>query len=199
MVFAAFPRSGVPPRFESYDEYAEVVGQLEKTGCIADYTHIWWDIRLHPRLGTIEVRICDAVTRLEHVVALVAYCQALVKLFAERFERGEEIPSYHRILTTENKWLAGRYGLEAPLMDLATGRRNRVPVAQLIRRTLKEIEPHARELGSERELEGIGEILARGNGADRQRRVFNANRDVAEVVREIADQTERVEAPPVAA
>ena len=75
-------------------------------------------------------------------------------------------------------------------MDLATGRRNRVPVAQLIRRTLKEIEPHARELGSDRELEGIREILAHGNGADRQRRVFNANRDIVEVVREIADATE---------
>jgi carboxylate-amine ligase len=190
MVFAAFPRSGPPPRFKDYKEYAEVVGQLEKTGCIPDYTHIWWDIRLHPRLGTIEIRICDAVTRLENVVALVAYCQALVKLLAERFERGEEIPSYHRILTTENKWLAGRYGLEAPLMDLATGRRNRVPIIQLIRRTLKQIEPHARELGSERELEGIEEILRNGNGADRQLRVFNANRDIVEVVSEIADATE---------
>ena len=165
MVFAAFPRSGPPPRFKDYNDYAEVVGQLEKTGCIADYTHIWWDIRLHPRLGTIEIRICDAITRLEDVVALVAYCQALVKLLSERFERGEEIPSYHRILTTENKWLAGRYGLEAPLMDLATGRRNRIQMTQLIRRTLKEIEPHARELGSERELEGIEAILAQ-----RQRR-----------------------------
>src|SRR6266550_888087 len=65
MVFAAFPRSGPPPRFRNYADYAELVGQLERTGCIADYTHIWWDIRLHPRLGTIEVRICDAVTRLE--------------------------------------------------------------------------------------------------------------------------------------
>ena len=190
MVFAAFPRSGPPPRFKDYKEYAEVVGQLEKTGCIPDYTHIWWDIRLHPRLGTIEIRICDAVTRLENVVALVAYCQALVKLLAERFERGEEIPSYHRILTTENKWLAGRYGLEAPLMDLATGRRNRIPIIQLIRRTLKEIEPHARELGSEQELEGIEEILRKGNGADRQLRVFNANRDIVEVVSEIAKATE---------
>jgi glutamate---cysteine ligase / carboxylate-amine ligase len=190
MVFAAFPRSGPPPRFENYADYAEVVGQLEKTGCIADYTHIWWDIRLHPRLGTIEIRICDAVTRLEHVVSLVAYCQALVKHFSERFDRGEPIPSYHRILTTENKWLAGRYGLEAPLIDLATGRRNRVPVAQLIRRTLKQLEPHARELGSERELEGIHDILQNGNGADRQLRVFNANRDIVEVVSEIADATE---------
>src|SRR5881296_3507882 len=80
MVFAAFPRSGPPPRFRDYADYAEVVGQLERTGCIADYTHIWWDIRLHPRLGTIEIRICDAVTRLEDVVAITAFFQALVKL-----------------------------------------------------------------------------------------------------------------------
>jgi carboxylate-amine ligase len=195
MVFSAFPRSGPPPRFRDYADYAEVVGQLERTGCIADYTHIWWDIRLHPRLGTIEIRICDAVTRLEDVVALTAYCQALVKHYCDQHDRGEEIPSYHRILTTENKWLAARYGLEAPVMDLATGRRNRVSVAQLVRRTLRAIEPHARELGSERELEGIEEILRRGNSADGQLRVFNANRDITEVVREIADATEVAAVP----
>jgi glutamate---cysteine ligase / carboxylate-amine ligase len=199
IVFAAFPRSGPPPRFRDYADYAEVVGQLEKTGCIGDYTHIWWDIRLHPRLGTVEIRICDAVTRVEDAVALAAFCQALVKLYCERYESGKEIPSYHRILTSENKWLAARYGLEAPVMDLATGRRNRVPVAQLIRRTLRDVEPHARELGSERELEGVRDILARGNGADRQRRTFNANRDIVEVVREIADATEAAAAAAAAA
>jgi len=190
MVFAAFPRSGPPPRFRDYEDYAEVVGQLERTGCIADYTHIWWDIRPHPRLGTIEMRVCDAVTRLEDVVAITAFFQAIVKMYCELYESGREIPSWHRILTAENKWLAARYGLEAPVMDLATGRRNRVPVAQLIRRTLRDIEPHARELGSERELDGVREILARGNGADRQLRVWNANRDIVEVVREIALATE---------
>lgn len=195
MIFSAFPRSGPPPRFRDYDDYAEVVGQLERTGCIADYTHIWWDIRPHPRLGTIEIRICDAVTRIEDAVALAAYCQALVKRLCERFEAGEEIPSYHRILTSENKWLAARYGLEAPIMDLATGRRNRISVAQLVRRTLREIEPHARELGSERELEGITAILDRGNSAERQLRIFNANRDIVEVAEEIAIATESLPAP----
>jgi carboxylate-amine ligase len=194
MVFAAFPRSGLPPRFRDYADYAEVVGQLERTGCIADYTHIWWDIRLHPRLGTVEVRVCDAVTRMQDAVAVAAFCQALVKHYSEQFDRGQEIPSYHRILTAENKWLAARYGLEAPVIDLATGRRNRVPVAQIVRRTLRDLAPHARELGSERELEGIREILAHGNGADRQLRVHNANRDIVEVVREIADATEVVAA-----
>ncbi len=192
MVFAAFPRSGPPPRFRDYNDYAEVVGQLERTGCIADYTHIWWDIRLHPRLGTVEIRVCDAVTRLEDAVSIAAFCQSLVKHYSEAYDRGDEIPSYHRILTTENKWLAARYGLEAPVMDLATGRRNRVPVAQLVRRTLRDLEPHARELGCERELEGIRDILARGNGSDRQLRIYNANRDIVEVVRELADATEAI-------
>jgi carboxylate-amine ligase len=82
MVFAAFPRSGPPPRFRDYADYAEVVGQLERTGCIADYTHNWWDIRQQPRLGTIEIRICDAVTQLEDVVAIAALCQALFKHYS---------------------------------------------------------------------------------------------------------------------
>ena len=198
MVFAAFPRSGPPPRFVDYADYAEVVGQLERTGCIADYTHIWWDIRLHPRLGTIEIRICDAVTQLEDVVAITAYCQALVKYYSERFDAGDEVLSFHRILTTENKWLAARYGLEAPVMDLVTGRRNRMSVAQVVRRTLKLIAPHAKELGSEAKLAGIEQILRRGNGADRQLRVFNANRDIVEVTREIAQLTE-ISAVPVTA
>jgi carboxylate-amine ligase len=194
-IFAAFPRSGPPPRFRDYEDYAEVIGWLEHTGCIADYTHIWWDIRPHPRLGTVEIRICDSVTRVEDAVAIAAFCQALVKYYCELYEEQGEVPSYHRILTTENKWLSVRYGLEAPIMDLGTGRRNRVAIAQLVRRRLKELEPHARELGSDRELEGIMEILRRGNGADRQLRVYNANKDIVEVAREIADATEAAAKP----
>ena len=75
-------------------------------------------------------------------------------------------------------------------MDLETESRNRVPLAQLVRRRLKQIEPHARELGSEDALALVKEILSGGNGADRQLRVYNANRDITEVVREIADATE---------
>ena len=190
MVFSAFPRSGVPPRLESYEQLSELVGQLERTGCIADYTHIWWDIRPHPRLGTVELRICDAITRVEDVVALTAYYQSLVKMLSEHVESVGTPPSFHRILTTENKWLAARHGLQAPVMDLVTGRRNRVPIAQLIRRTLRDLEPHARELGCERELGGVAEILARGNGAEAQLRVWNANRDIAEVVEDLAVATE---------
>jgi carboxylate-amine ligase len=91
------------------------------------------------------------------------------------------------MLTTENKWLAARHGLDAPLIDLATGSTERVPVRELVRRTLAGLTPHARELGAERELEAIEAILARGNGADEQLRTWAATRDLGAVVAEFAD------------
>ena len=190
MIFSALPRTGMPPRLQSYEEYAEIVGELEASGCIPDYTRIWWDVRPHPRLGTVELRICDAVTRVEDAVALAAYFQALVKLLCEQVESGARARSFHRILTTENKWLAARHGLRAELIDLARGHGRRIPVSELIRRTLRELEPHARELRSERELEGIAEILARGNGADAQLRLWEAGANPAAIVRELADASE---------
>ena len=187
MVFSAFPRSGPPPRFNDYADYAAVVGQLERSGCIADYTHIWWDIRLHPRLGTIEIRICDAVTRVEDAVAIAAYCQALVKQLCERHEAGEEIPSYHRILTSENKWLAARYGLEAPVMDLAGASRIRIPVARIDQSD----GPRASAARARARLRARARgrprrSSAAGTSSDRQLRIYNANHDIVEVAREIA-------------
>ena len=190
MIFSAFPRSGVPPRFSSYADYAELIGQMERTGAIADYTHIWWDLRVHAKLGTVELRICDAVTSLDDVVAIAAYYQALVKHYCEQYDAGVKLDGHHRILTVENKFLAARYGLEARAMDLATGASERVSLSELVRRTYAAVEPHARELGSDGELEGILEILSRGNGADRQLRIWNANRDIVEVVRDLAKTTE---------
>ena len=196
MVFSAFPRSGPPPRFRDYADYAEVVGQLERSGCIADYTHIWWDIRLHPRLGTVEMRICDAVTRVEDAVAIAAYCQALVKQLSESYEAGEEIPSYHRILTSENKWLAARYGLEAPVMDLGTGPQE--PRADRPDRPAdagRDRAARARARLGARARGDLARSSRRGSSADRQLRIYNANRDIVEVAREIAEATEALPAP----
>ena len=118
-----------------YADYAEVVGQLERSGCIADYTHIWWDIRPHPRLGTIEVRICDAVTRVEDAVAIAALCQSLVKHYCEllraRARRSRRTTASSRARTSGSRRGTGS---RRRVMDLATGRRNRVPVSQLVRR-----------------------------------------------------------------
>jgi carboxylate-amine ligase len=187
LVFATMPRTGPPPRFESYDEFVEVIRTLEQTGCLADYTYVWWDIRPHARLGTVEVRVMDAVSRVDDTIALAAYVQALVKRAAERYEERGTFPPYHRALVGENRWRASRFGLGAELIDLERGGTVRIPVADLVRRTLRELEPHARELRGERELEGIERILHQGNGAIRQLRVYGANHDAVEVTRDVAE------------
>ena len=190
LIFSAFPRSGTPPRFHSYAEFADVVGRLVESGCIADYTRIWWDVRPHPRFGTIEIRVMDAVSRVEEAVALTAYVQALVRRYTAADEASEDLGACHPVLAQENKWRAARYGLHATVVDLARG--GAVPIAALIERTLEEIAPYARELGCDRELAGVRRILAEGNGADRQLRVLAAGGDPRAVARDIADVTRDV-------
>ncbi len=122
-------------RFRNYTDYAEVVGQLEKTGCIADYTHIWWDIRPHPRLGTVEVRICDAVThrrgRGGDRRVLPGPREAPVRALRRRRGDPHLSPHPHDREQVARRALRDR-GAGHGSRD---GKRNRVPVAQLVRRT----------------------------------------------------------------
>jgi carboxylate-amine ligase len=187
LIFAAFPRSGPPPRFESYEEYADVVDMLVRAGCIEDYTRIWWDVRPHPRLGTVEVRVMDAVSRVEDAVALTAYVQALVRRYAEDDEAGRPLSGCHPVVTHESKWRAARYGLRAIVVDPDEG--GAVPVRQLIERTLAELAPHAGELGCADELDAVRRILSDGNGAERQLRAY-AEGGVRAVAEAIADVTQ---------
>jgi glutamate---cysteine ligase / carboxylate-amine ligase len=187
LIFSAFPRSGPPPRFEGYEQFADVVGQLVAAGCIEDYTRIWWDVRPHPRFGTVEVRAMDAVSRVEDAVALAAYVQALVARHLAAHEAGEPLPRHHPVLTDENKWRAARHGLAATVIDLRHG--GPVPIAEHVGRTLREIAPYAADLGCDRELEGIRRVLRDGNGADRQLAVHAADGDLAAVTRDIVEVT----------
>ncbi len=187
MIFSAFPRSGAPPRFSSYDEFASVVDTLIDAGCIEDYTRIWWDLRPHPHFGTLEVRVMDAVSRVQDAVALAALVQSLVRYYADADEAGTP---FHPVLGAENKWRAARYGLDATLIDPEHG--GSIPVGQLVERTLERVAPHARELGCDRELEGIRDILAAGNGADLQRAAFDELLDPRAVASVIADVTQEL-------
>jgi carboxylate-amine ligase len=187
VIFSAFPRSGPPPRFDSYEQFAAVVGELVACGCIDDYTRIWWDIRPHPRFGTVEVRVMDAVSRVDDAVALAAYVQALVARYRSAREEGRPLPEHHPMLTRENKWRAERHGLAATVIDLEGG--GAMPIARQVERTLRAVAPHARELGCDRELEGIRRILRDGNGADAQAAVYAATGDVQAVTRHITEVT----------
>src|SRR5438105_4732465 len=162
-VFESFPRSGLPPAFASWEEFELLVDRGARTNSFPDYTYIWWDLRPHPRLGTIEVRVCDAQTRLDTVAALVALVQSLVATLAERHDREGALPIEPMTLVEENKWRATRYGLDADLVWLE--RDEERPAREALRHLVEIAEPAARRLGCRRELELVEAGCRRGTGA----------------------------------
>src|SRR5205085_12209904 len=132
--------------------------------------------RPHPNFGTVEIRACDAQTRVEHTIALTALIQAMVKELAEHYDAGGELSDYPWEMLDENKWLASRHGLDGELVDLPTNAR--VPTKELARRLLDRLRDHAQDLGSAGDLDAVEDLLDRGNGAHRQRGVYEANRDL---------------------
>jgi carboxylate-amine ligase len=186
-IFRAFPRVGIPPTYRSFVEYSARVGFMVESGAIEDYTYLWYDVRPHPNFGTVEIRVMDAQTRLEHTLALAALVQAMVKELCEHFDSGEPLSEYPYEMLDENKWLAARHGLDGELVDLPS--KERVATKELARRVTDRVRGHAEELGSDGELGAIDDLLRHGNGASRQIVVYEANHDLREVVSEIIDKT----------
>jgi glutamate---cysteine ligase / carboxylate-amine ligase len=186
-IFRAFPRVGIPPTYDDWADYEQKIDFMCASRVIEDYTYLWYDVRPHPNLGTVEIRVMDAQTRVEHTLGLAALIQAMVKELAEHFESGQELTRYPHQMVDENKWLAARHGLDGELVDLPS--RERVATRELAQRLLDRLRPHAEQLGSAAELAGVEDLLERGNGAARQLVVHEANHDLREVVAEIAAAT----------
>ena len=186
-LFDAFPRSGIPPSFESFEDWQLAIERGRRLGFFEDETYVWWDLRLHPRLGTVEVRICDAQTRLASVAGLVALVQSLVAMLAEAHEGGRPLPVQPMMLIGENKWRAARYGMEANLVDLEhdTERSACDAVLELVGRA----EPYARRLGCAGELAEVERICRRGAGADEQRATYEQDGNLLAVVRRLTELT----------
>jgi glutamate---cysteine ligase / carboxylate-amine ligase len=162
-VFRGFPRSEIPPAFASFDEYVEVVGELTAAGELPDYTFLWWDIRPHPMLGTVEVRALDSQSSLASVAGIVALVHALARWAADQHGPWEP-----REVLMESSFRAARDGLGATLWHDGAMR----PVAEIARETLQLARPYAGEIGSDDALEEIERLLAHGEGAARQRGAF---------------------------
>jgi carboxylate-amine ligase len=183
-VFDTMPRSGLPPRLESFADFEGLVDRGVAAGFFPDYTYLWWDIRPHPKLGTIELRACDAQTRIASAAGLAALSQCLVARLAE-----EPMPAQPRTLIAENKWRAARYGLDAELVDLARDRAR--PAREAVRELLDLAAPFAGRLGCVDELAEVEALLERGNGADEQRRLNESGGGLLAVARWLAEETVR--------
>ena len=186
-IFRAFPRVGIPPLYRDFEDYATRVRFMMASRSIEDYTYLWYDVRPHANFGTVEIRVADAQTRVEHTLGLAALIQAMVKELAEHYGSGKPLSDYPHEMLDENKWLAARRGLDGDLVDLPS--ENRVATKDLARRVLDRMREHADDLGSGDELAGVEDIIDRGTGADRQVVVYEANRDLRELMSEIVNAT----------
>jgi carboxylate-amine ligase len=186
-IIDGLPRSGLPPALSSFDEFERIVERGVRTGCFTDYTHIWWDVRPQPLLGTVEVRVCDGQTRVENVAALAALIQSLVATLGSAFECGEVGPADPDLLLEENRWRAARDGLDARLIDLEHDTERSAQEA--IRALVERCAPAAEALGCAEELELVEEILARGNGAHEQLAVYEESESLLDVARRLVEET----------
>jgi carboxylate-amine ligase len=184
--FRAFPRVGIPPHYGSFEIYSGRVETMMKAGAIEDYTYLWWDVRPHPNLGTVETRVFDQQTRLEHTLSLGALTLALAHRFAQLWSDGEPMVEAPTELIDDNKVRAAVRGLEGVLVDFAEGAQR--PATEMAARVLDEVRDDAQELGIAAELEGIGELCREGTGARKQLEMLERGRDLSDVVREIADK-----------
>jgi carboxylate-amine ligase len=186
-IFDAFPRSGIPPAFSSFEEWELSMERAARLGFFDDYTYVWWDLRLHPKLGTIEIRVCDAQTRLASTGGIVALVQSLVASLSARYEADGALPIQPVMLIAENKWRAVRYGLGADLVDLE--RDEERPACDAVLELVERAAPFARSLGCAHELAEVERICSRGSGADEQRAAQDREGSLLAVVRHLADLT----------
>jgi glutamate---cysteine ligase / carboxylate-amine ligase len=177
----SYPRFELPRAFRDYEDFLRVADQLIAAAGVEDYTYIWWDVRPHPNLGTVEVRGMDVQPRPEQNAAVAAMIQALA---AKEIDR-PGAPGLAREAIEESYFQAERYGLTARIMvDEDTA----APATEVGRATLEAARPYAEDLGGASALEEIERILSDGNGADRQRRV-HGRRGMKGLLADLAERT----------
>jgi carboxylate-amine ligase len=187
-VFRAFPRVGIPPYYGTWEIYSHRVEQMMRGGAIPDYTYLWWDVRPHPNLGTVELRVLDQQTRIEHTVGFAALAVSLAHRLSAEYEDGVPSIEHPWELIDDNKVRAALTGIEGRLIDFDRG--VEVPAAEMARDVVEQLRDHANELGCEAELVGLLDLVNRGTGARRQLDWLEAHGDLGGLMREIFDATE---------
>ena len=186
-VFERFPRTGIPDTFESLSEYENYCKLLVKTGCVDNAKKIWWDIRLHPFFDTLEVRVCDAQSRVDDTLAVAALIQAVIAKLHKLLHQNITFRVYRRRLLDENRWRASRYGIDGKLIDF--GKETEVETRSLLNELLDFVSTEVNELGTGNEMAHIERIMREGTGADRQLAVWERTQDMKAVVDQIVAET----------
>ena len=187
-VFRGFPRVGIPPYYGNWEIYSHRVELMMRGGAIEDYTYLWWDVRPHPNLGTVEVRVFDQQTRIEHTIGFAALVQALVHRLADSYDDGTPSMEHPWELIDDNKVRAALVGIEGELIDFDRGLE--VPGGEMARGVIEELREPARELDCEDELASLNDLCENGTGARKQIDWLASEGSIEGLMREIVDASE---------
>src|SRR5213075_1366108 len=160
---------------------------LVKTGCVDNAKKIWWDIRLHPFFDTLEMRVCDAQSRVDDTLAIAALIQAVIAKLHKLLRQNITFRVYRRRLLDENRWRASRYGIDGKLIDF--GREAEVETRSLLNELLEFVSTEVDELSSKKEMAHIERIMREGTGADRQLAAYGRTQNMKAVVDHIVAET----------
>jgi carboxylate-amine ligase len=164
------PRTGLPERFDSYEEYQRTVQVLVNAGMIEDATKIWWDLRPSDRFPTLEMRITDICTRLDDALTIAAIFRCLCRMLWRLRRNNQRWRYYSNFLIDENRWLAQRFGVDAKLIDY--GRGECVPYIELADELIELLRDDAEFFDCLDELEQVRDIARHGTSADRQIKLY---------------------------
>jgi glutamate---cysteine ligase / carboxylate-amine ligase len=182
MFSRAYHRAGLPGSLSSWDEYVEYVDTLKRAGLIDTLGEIWWDVRLHPGLSTVEIRAFDAQTSPARTEALVTLAAALCDMLAAEYESGEPMPIFANRDIEENKWSAQRYGLEGIFIDHET--RRAVDTQTAIEALFAQLSET-----TNRNLSGLVRVLAEPTESVRQLKVWYETGSTVEVAKDLVNRT----------
>ncbi|HEX3294707.1 MAG TPA: YbdK family carboxylate-amine ligase [Solirubrobacterales bacterium] len=187
-VFRAFPRVGIPPYYGNWETYSNRVEQMMRGGAIPDYTYLWWDVRPHPNLGTVELRVFDQQTRVDLTIGFAAFAQALAHRLSGLYEEGVPSVDYPHELIDDNKIRAALVGIEGDLIDFDQGLE--VLGEEMTLGLIEDLRDDARALGCEDELAALTEVVESGTGARRQLNWLQDHGDVGGLMKEIVAATD---------
>lgn len=185
-----WPMAGPPPDISSLADYNRLLQQLVDTSSISDSSHLYWDIRLSERLPTIEFRTTDVCMTIDEAVMITGLIRALVQTCHEQVLRDQPYTRVSRDLLRAAHWYAARYGLSEKLIDVH--RERAVPAPELITRMLSLLRPALESSDAWDEVSGlVNTTLRNGNGATRQRAIYQDTGSHRAVVDFIVEETAR--------
>jgi carboxylate-amine ligase len=185
-IFEAMPTGGSPCQFHSWSEFRSFYDAATRAGALTSIKDLWWDIRPHPDLGTVEIRICDGLPTISEVVGVVTVLQSIYAWLDGRYRDGEELRAPPMWVMRENKWRATRWGIEAEVIVDEAGQTR--PLMGEIEKLIEIIEPHTVSPGAREELRRVQQRLRAGLPYERQRAVYDVTNDLVSVTDSLVEE-----------